>query len=178
MMDQLLNRILALVMRFEGCSLRAYPDPASPLYRALAGRGLVRAYMAGRCVIPADLGALSGAPWTIGWGETAGVQEGDVWTQAQADTRLRQRVAQFLTAVYKRCPQLFLEPDDRVAACTSLAYNIGIGAFAASSVCRSTRRVEYRRAADAILLWDKAGGRRMAGLHRRREAERASYLGS
>jgi lysozyme len=175
MTDQLLDQIAALVMRFEGCSLRAYPDPASPLYRALAARGLVRAYMAGRGAIP-ELRALSGAPWTIGWGETAGVREGDVWTQEQADSRLRARLAQFLTAVYQRCPQLFLEPDGRVIACSSLAYNIGIGAFGASTVCRCTRRCEYARAADAFLLWDKAGGRRMAGLRRRRECERAAYL--
>lgn len=176
MADPLLEQALALVMRFEGCRLRAYPDPASPLYRELAARRLLGAYLAGRCPVPAELQELSGAPWTIGWGETAGVQEGDVWTQEQADARLRQRVARFVLEVRRRCPQLLLEPDGRSAACASLAYNIGIGAFAASSVCRCTRRGEYQRAADAFLLWDKAGGRRMAGLQRRREAERAAYL--
>jgi lysozyme len=174
MTDQLLERIAALVMSFEGCILRAYPDPGSALYKALSARGLVRAYMAGNAAIPAELRALPGTPWTIGWGETAGVHEGDVWTREQADARLRVRLAQFLAGVYKRCPQLYLEADARVAAVVSLAYNIGLGAFGASTVCRATRRCEYQRAADAFLLWDKAGGRPI--LRRRREAERACYL--
>ena len=74
--------------------------------------------------------------WTIGWGETCGVKDGDIWTQQQADAVLRQRVGQFMLATLKRCPQLHLEPLGRLAACTSLAYNIGVGAFGASSVCR------------------------------------------
>lgn len=147
MMD-LLEAILALVKQSEGCRLVAYPDPGT-----------------------------GGAPWTIGWGETLGVKRGDVWTQQQADERLRQRVAQFLLAVYQRCPQLHAEPDGRVAACTSLAYNIGVGAFAASSVSRKTTRREYEAAAEAFLLWVRAGGRIMRGLVLRRERERAVYRG-
>lgn len=114
--------------------------------------------------------------WTIGWGETLGVDEGMVWSQQQADAALQQRVAQFLLGVLKRCPELHLAAPQRTAACVSLAYNIGLGAFGASSVCRKTMRQDYLGAADSFLLWDKAGGRRVAGLTRRREAERAVYL--
>lgn len=114
--------------------------------------------------------------WTIGWGETRGVKEGDVWTQEQADRVLRERVGQFMLATMRRCPQLLREPPERIAACTSLAYNIGIGAFAASSVSRHTTRRDYSRAADSFLLWNKAGGRVLRGLTRRRHAERATYL--
>lgn len=114
--------------------------------------------------------------WTIGWGETLGVAPGMVWSQRQADTELEQRVAQFLLSVFKRCPALYLEPPPRAAACTSLAYNIGLGAFGASSVCRKTMAQDLAGAADSFLLWDKAGGRRVAGLTRRRGAERALYL--
>lgn len=176
MMDSLLDRIVALIAGFESFVAHAYPDPGSALYRALAERGQLRAYLAGNRLVPAELAGLSGAPWTIGFGETAGVQEGDVWTRAQAEARLRARAAQFLVRVYRACPQLHLESDARVAACVSLAYNIGIGAFSASSVCRFTRRQDYQRAADAFLLWDKSGGRRMAGLTRRRTIERGLYL--
>ncbi len=114
--------------------------------------------------------------WTIGWGETLGVKEGDVWTQDQADAVLRQRVGQFLLATLKRCPQLHLEPPERLAACVSLAYNIGAGAFAASSVARHTTRRDYQHAADSFLLWNKAGGRVLCGLTFRRQAERLKYL--
>lgn len=113
---------------------------------------------------------------TIGWGETLGVKEGDVWTQEQADEILRRRAAQFMLAAIKRCPQLLREPPERLAACTSLAYNIGTGAFAASSVSRHTTRRDYHCAADSFLLWNKAGGRVLRGLTRRRQAERAVYL--
>jgi len=114
--------------------------------------------------------------WTIGWGETLGVAPGMVWSQRQADAELERRVAQFLLGVLKRCPALHLAPPPRAAACVSLAYNIGLGAFGASSVCRKTLAQELTAAADSFLLWNKAGGRRVAGLARRRAAERALFL--
>lgn len=114
--------------------------------------------------------------WTIGFGETLGVHEGMVWTLEQAKHRLRQRVGQFMLAVLRRCPQLHLEPPGRVIACTSLAYNIGVGAFGASSVSRRTKYQEFEAAARAFLLWNKAGGRVVKGLTIRRKAESAKYL--
>lgn len=167
---------LPLVKHDEGLCLRAYPDPASPLSIALSNRGLLRKYKAGRAEIPADLRHLSGTPWTIGYGETQGVVEGMVWTKEKAELQLIRRLAGFAAGVLKRCPQLHLEPPERLAACMSLAYNIGLGAFGASSVCRKTRRREYAGAGDSFLLWNKAGGRIMAGLTARRERERLLYL--
>lgn len=113
---------------------------------------------------------------TIGYGETLGVTEGMEWTQAQAEEALRRRLAQFMTGVLQRCPILFLEPPERLAACTSLAYNIGLGAFGASSVCRLTKGGEWSRAADSFLLWNKAGARAVRGLTIRRQLERSKYL--
>ena len=115
--------------------------------------------------------------WTIGHGETLGVKEGDVWTQEYAGKRFRERLLEFMEGVLKACPQLAHEPDYRLAACTSLAYNIGAAAFARSSVCRNTNNRAYIAAADAFLLWNKAGGQVLAGLTRRRKAERKLYLG-
>lgn len=117
----------------------------------------------------------AGVP-TIGYGETLGVKMGDVWTQDHADATLRHRVAQFMLATLRRCPQLHLEPPGRTAACTSLAYNIGVGAFGASSVSRKTGRCDYVGAAGSFLLWNKAGGRVLRGLTVRRQAERSRYL--
>lgn len=114
--------------------------------------------------------------WTVGYGETLGVVEGVVWTQEQADAVLRIRVGQFMLATLKRCPQLHLEPPGRTAACTSLAYNIGVGAFGASSVSRNTMRKLFPAAANSFLLWNKAGGRIIAGLTNRRKLERDKYL--
>jgi len=113
---------------------------------------------------------------TIGWGETLGVKEGDVWTQEQADETLRQRTIQFMQAVLKRCPALHTMPPEALAACTSLAYNIGIGAFGASSVCRKTIRGDIEGAAKSFLLWNKGGGRVLRGLTIRRQAESTTYM--
>lgn len=167
---------LPLVKSSEGLCLRAYPDPASPLSIALSRAGLLKKYKAGAAAIPDDLRHLSGAPWTIGYGETEGVSEGMLWTQEQAELRLIKRVTGFAAGVLKRCPQLHLEPPGRLAACISLAYNIGLGAFGASSVCRKTGRGEFAAAANSFRLWNKAGGRVMAGLTARREFERLLYL--
>jgi lysozyme len=113
--------------------------------------------------------------WTIGYGETLGVTEGITWTQEQAEWVLKQRIGYFLLLTLKNCPQLHLEPSERIAACVSLAYNIGIGAFRASSVSRYTIRREYVNGGKSFLLWNKAGGRIIAGLTRRRELEKIKY---
>lgn len=114
--------------------------------------------------------------WTIGWGETQGVNEGMVWTQEQADAVLRMRVSQFLLGVYKRAPMLWLEPPERAAACASLAYNIGLGAFNASTVKRKTNEGLWVDAAKSFLLWNKSGGRVWNGLTKRRKRESDIYL--
>lgn len=113
---------------------------------------------------------------TIGWGETLGVTPGMTWTQEQADDALAIRAKQFMSGVLIRCPDL-IDSNNRLVACTSLAYNIGLGGFGVSSVRRLTSRGEYSRAADSFLLWDKAGGARDHVLTLRRRAERLVYLG-
>lgn len=114
--------------------------------------------------------------WTIGWGETLDVTEGMVWTQEHADAELRRRAGQFLLATLKRCPALYLETPERIDACASLAYNIGTGAFGASSVSRFTMQQRFQAAADAFLMWKMAAGRVIQGLLNRRIVERLKYL--
>lgn len=143
-MIDILDLLVALIKRFEGCRLMAYRDIVGV--------------------------------WTIGWGETLGVTEGMVWTQEHADHQLRQRVGQFMLATLKRCPALHLEPPGRTIACTSLAYNIGVGAFGASTVSRKTMQQEFGAAANAFLMWRFAGGREIQGLLNRRKIERIKYL--
>ena len=64
-------------------------------------------------------------------------------------------------------------------ALVSLVYNIGERAFANSTVLRRLNAGDYRGAADAFLMWNKAGSppRPLEGLTRRRKAERARFLG-
>lgn len=156
--SDIVDAIIVMIKGFEGCHLKAYPDPIWNKIKRTP-----------------ENWAKWGKPWTIGYGETKGITEGMVWTQEYAEEVLRKRVIYFLVNVYKHCPQLFLEPDDRAVACTSLAYNIGIGAFSASSVCRRTKETLYALAAKAFLLWNKAGGFVMRGLTIRRQLESKRY---
>lgn len=168
--------MVALAKASEGCVLRAYPDPASPLSRALVRAGVLRAYLRGQYVLTEEQRKLSGAPWTIGYGETQGIREGMEWTQEHAEAVLRTRLMSFLVRTMKKCPALYLEPPIRAVACGDMAYNVGVGAFGASSVCRNTMRRAYQAAADSFLLWNKAGGRVMRGLTIRCQKRRALYL--
>lgn len=113
--------------------------------------------------------------WTIGYGHTAGVTAGDTWTQDQADRALEQDIETYRKAVLIACPSLEHYPN-RLAACISLAYNIGTGAFASSSVARYIRRGEYRAAADAFGMWIYAGKQILPGLVTRRQREKEVFL--
>ena len=112
--------------------------------------------------------------WTIGWGETKGVRQGMEWTQEYADDVLARRVTEFANGVLQACPVLKKYPM-RLAACISMAYNIGLEAFARSSVRRNTNNEAWTTAANSFLLWNKADGKVMAGLVRRRSAEKNLY---
>lgn len=63
-----------------------------------------------------------------------------------------------------------------LAASSSLAYNIGIGNFKKSTVLKRFNRGDISGGCDAFLLWNKAGGKVLKGLQRRRESERALCL--
>lgn len=113
--------------------------------------------------------------WTIGYGHTEGVKENDVWTKEQADAALKKDVQHYMTAILKTCPTLADYPN-QLAACTSLAYNIGINAFAKSTVARYIRRGEIQAAANAFGMWIYAGGQKSNGLTNRRRREKAVFL--
>jgi lysozyme len=64
---------------------------------------------------------------------------------------------------------------NQFSALVSLAYNIGVNAFKGSTALRRLNRGDYEGAAAAILLWNKANGKLMRGLIRRRAAEQALF---
>jgi len=61
-------------------------------------------------------------------------------------------------------------------ACVSLAFNIGGKAFKNSSVVRKLNAGDVAGAANAFLLWNRAGGRVLKGLTTRRQSERKQFL--
>jgi len=143
-----LPHALALIKQFEGCKLTAYPDPGS-----------------------------GGDPWTIGWGATgAGIKRGVTWTQDEADARLAKDVERFGDGVSDALGSAATTPQQK-GAMVSLAYNIGLGAFAGSTLLKLHKAGEHADAAMQFGRWDKAAGKVMPGLTRRRAAEAAVYRG-
>lgn len=68
-------------------------------------------------------------------------------------------------------------PQESFDALTSFVYNVGPGAIAATSgVGRELRARHWDAAMDHLMLWNRAGGRELLGLTRRREAERDLFL--
>lgn len=67
-------------------------------------------------------------------------------------------------------------PDSMHIAFISATYNIGVFAFCHSSMARKVNEGDLRGACDALLAWDRAGGREIKGLHNRRVSERAICL--
>lgn len=132
---------LKLIKEFEGCKLTAYPDPGT-----------------------------GGDPWTIGWGSTGpGIGPGVIWTQATADARLAQDVQRFADGVKAKI-KVAVSPN-QLGALISLAYNIGLAAFGGSTLLRKLNAGDYSGAQTQFSRWNRAGGRVMRGLSRRRAAE-------
>lgn len=141
---------IALMHFYESCSLKAYPDPAT-----------------------------GGAPWTIGWGDTGpGVKPGLVITQAQADERFKNRLAREFEPGVRSALQGRSVTQHEFDSLVSFAYNVGVASLKSSTLLRMLNAGDKRGAAEQFLRWDRAAGKRMLGLHRRRVSERAMFLGA
>jgi lysozyme len=148
---------IALIKRFEGCAqlrsdglIHTYPDPGT-----------------------------GGEPWTIGWGATGHdhihggrIAEGTVWTQEQCDARLvrdLERYAAEVASVLGDAPTTQAQFD----ALVSFHYNTG--AIARATLMQKHRARDYLGAAKEFARWNRAGGRVLKGLTRRRAAEADLY---
>lgn len=144
---------LSLVQQFEGCarkqpdgSFTAYPDPGT-----------------------------GAEPWTIGWGSTGpGIARGLVWSQAECDARLEQDVTAFAAQV---STAIGGSPttQNQFDAMVDFAYNLGIANLESSTLLRLHKAGDYAGAAGQFPLWDRAAGKVMPGLQKRRAAEQALY---
>lgn len=105
--------------------------------------------------------------WTIGYGHTSGVKAGMKITQAQAEKYLKKDLAKFEKAV-NAIKQDFNQ--NQFDALVSFAYNCGTGNL--NKLCMGRTKLEI---GSKMLLYDKAGGRTLAGLKRRRKAENKLY---
>ena len=142
---------IALVKQFEGCARRR-------------DDGLVEAYP--------DPGT-GGAPWTIGWGATGpGIGPGTAWSQAQCDARLAADLARHAAEVAQA---LGKAPTSQAQFDALVSFHYNTGAIARATLTRRHRAGDRAGAAHEFARWNRAGGRVLAGLVRRRAAEVALY---
>jgi lysozyme len=152
--------IASLLLLFEGTgptlpdgSFKAYSDPGSP----------------------------SGLPITIAWGLTYDelgnkIKLGDIWSLEKA-TRVKSLVLdQFAWQVIEMCPTLIDEPDNKFAAVLSFTYNVGATNVKNSTLRKKILVKDWEGAAQEFIKWNKASGKVMLGLTRRRQAEADLFM--
>lgn len=118
--------------------------------------------------------------WTIGYGNTfyqdgRKVKQGDRISEPEAEKLLKVTVQKFADQV----GELIKVPvtSNQFSALLSLAYNIGVGAFARSTLLSMLNTGKSKQdVAIQFLRWDKANGRTLTGLQRRREREMELFL--
>lgn len=115
----------------------------------------------------------SAGVWTIGYGHTRGVTEGMVITQAQANA--------CLVADMKQCEKVVdsavrvpLNQNQYDALC-DFVFNLGAGSLNKSTLLKCLNAGQYAKAAQEFLKWDYAGGKVLAGLTKRRKAEKELF---
>lgn len=144
---------------------------ASGMVTSQAGIDLIKQFEGVRLKAYPDP-ATGAEPWTIGIGHTGGVRPGDVITEARAEQLLRQDLGRFELAVRKLCP---VTTQPQFSALVSFAFNVGEGNLKDSTLRRLHNEGDYAGAANQFARWDKAAGKQMLGLTRRRAAEAALY---
>jgi len=143
---------LSIIKQFEGCHLKAYPDPLS-----------------------------GGLPITIGWGTTrkkdgSPFKLGDTITQQEADDLLiSQCETQFIPAL-KKIPHWSEMTPEQQGAILSFAYNLGAGFYGDRSNFNSittalSSKANWKDVPAALYKYRNPGTNVEAGLARRRTAE-------
>jgi lysozyme len=112
--------------------------------------------------------------WTIGWGSTKDVRPEMEITEAEAEQRLRDDL-QYAEQAVLRYVAVPLTSNE-FSALVSFVFNLGVGNFSTSTLLRKLNLGDKRAAANEILRWNRAGGKVLRGLTRRRQAERELFL--
>lgn len=146
---------ISLIKRFEGCArkrsdglIEAYPDPGT-----------------------------GGDPWTIGWGATGRdgdgrIGPGTVWTQDKCDARLAEDLAIYAAEV---ATAIGVTPTTQAQFDALVSFHYNTGAITRATLTKKHVAGDYAGAAKEFARWNKAGGRVMKGLVRRRAAEADLY---
>lgn len=138
---------IALIKQFEGCKLTAYQD--------------------------------SVGVWTIGYGWTKPVDGKPIRAGMTIKQETAERLLKTGLVSYENDVSRLVKVDltqGKFDALVSFTYNLGARSLSTSTLLRKLNAGDYAGAADEFLRWNKAGGKVLNGLTRRREAERALFL--
>lgn len=108
-------------------------------------------------------------------GATESAQWGRTYTPAQCRAQLDRDLERHAAGIAKCIPMDRLTDGQKVAF-VDAAYNIGVSAFCGSSMARRANAGDMAGACNALLMWNKVGGKEVRGLTRRRQAERELCL--
>jgi lysozyme len=110
--------------------------------------------------------------YTIGYGATGSdIDAYTVWTQAEADLALEQRVDVLRRLILNRAVPILTA--NQLAALVCLVYNIGITAFYGSKLLKA---INLRQDPSELWMqWDHVLGQESKGLRKRRETELTLY---
>tara|TARA_Y100000593_G_scaffold37439_1_gene72652 strand:+ start:1171 stop:1596 length:426 start_codon:yes stop_codon:yes gene_type:complete len=107
--------------------------------------------------------------WTIGYGHTKDVQPGDSWSEDHADHMLEVEMEE-----YEKYINDLVEVElnqNQFDAMVSWVYNLGVGNLQSSTLLKVLNAGDYAGVPEQIMRWNKAGGKVLEGLTRRRQAE-------
>ena len=116
----------------------------------------------------------SGGVWTIGYGHTGTVKRGQKISQEKADELLKADVQWAVDCVNKAVHHVINQ--NQFDAIVDFTFNVGCGAFRGSTLLRMFNAGDTAGAADEFLRWKFVKGVEVAGLLRRRQADRELFL--
>lgn len=153
------DRCLETIRHHEGVRVRPYRCPA-----------LLWTVGVGHVIDPRHIGVKledrKNLPIPDGWDRSLSMDE--------VNKILSEDLSRFEAGVLRLCPN-GLNPG-RFDALVSFAFNAGLGNLQRSSIRMKHNRGDYEGAAEAFMMWTKAGGKELPGLVKRRKDERNLYL--
>ena len=113
--------------------------------------------------------------WTLGFGHTRGVKDGDSCTQEQAEQTLVDDLFEFEKYVHKHV-NVALD-QNQFDALVAWTFNLGPTNLRESTLLKRVNEERFSDVPTEIRRWNRAGGEVVQGLVRRRAAEALLWEG-
>ena len=107
--------------------------------------------------------------WTIGYGHTKDVQQGMTISEARANEMLAEELNEYESYINGLVTVELNQ--DQFDAMVSWVYNLGVGNLKASTLLKVLNAGDYDGVPAQMMRWNKAGGKVLEGLTKRRQAE-------